>query len=201
MTSEKELADSQQSNPQHKEAVINAINQLFAEFQLVYNNQYHKAFPTTDKLGYAKKIWFNHLKNYQASQILKAGDLAIQNSEFLPTIKGVVKYIADDSGLPPVRDAFREACLAPSPKNEYNWSHPIVFLAGEKTGWFLLSSEPESKTLPLFEKQYARLAEAFLSGEQLSLPSPENVSQEEHQPLSREEQKVRLESLRKELKL
>ena len=33
-------------------------------------------------------------------------------------------------------DAYREACLAPSPKNGAPWSHAAVYLAGRDSGGF-----------------------------------------------------------------
>ena len=88
--------------------VVGAINQMFAEFQLVYNNQYHKAFPTTDKLEYTKRLWYSFLKDYSHQQILDAAHQAIKESEFLPTVHGVLKYIekprAAFAALPDIPD-------------------------------------------------------------------------------------------------
>ena len=96
---------------------MDAIDQMFAEFQLVYNNQFHKAFPTTDKLDYAKRLWYSFLKEHAAGQILDAAHHAIQESEFLPTVHGVLKYIEKPpilfSSLPPLSDQLsREEKLA-----------------------------------------------------------------------------------------
>ncbi len=40
---------------------VDAINQMFAEFELAYHNQYHKAFPDEGALNLAKKYWLTSL--------------------------------------------------------------------------------------------------------------------------------------------
>ena len=102
-----------QKNHHDKAAVMDAIDQIFAEFDLVFHNQYGKAFPTEEKLNYAKKIWFNNLCHLSAQQILDAAHRAIRESEFLPTIKGLLKYSYESAGLPSAHDAYVEACQQP----------------------------------------------------------------------------------------
>ena len=81
---------------------MDAIDQIFAEFQLLYSNQYHKAFTTTDKLVYAKRLWFSHLKDYSAKQILDAAHKATRETEFLPSVASVLKHINDDKPILPL---------------------------------------------------------------------------------------------------
>ncbi len=40
---------------------VDAINQMFAEFELAYHNQYHKAFPDEGALNLGKKILVSSL--------------------------------------------------------------------------------------------------------------------------------------------
>lgn len=88
--------------------VVGAINQVFAEFELVYHNQYNKAFNTKEKEDWAKKLWYSNLKDYSAAMILDAAHRAIKESEFLPTVSGVIKYIEKPrvafAGLPEIAD-------------------------------------------------------------------------------------------------
>jgi len=74
------------------EQAINAINQMFAEFELVYHNQYQKAFSTKEKEDWAKKLWFSNLKDFTAEEILNAAHKAIKTSSFLPTVHDVLKH-------------------------------------------------------------------------------------------------------------
>lgn len=174
---------------------------MFAEFQLVYNNQYHKAFPTTDKLEYAKRLWYPYLKDYSAQQILNACHRAIRESEFLPTVKGVLKYIGTElaeHGLPESRQAYIEACNAPNPKATYAWSHPAVYYAGQQSDWFFLASNPEHIAFPVFDRAYRQLCDEVLKGKPLSMPKQDALPETPSQPMSKQEGLEALSKLREE---
>lgn len=81
---------------------VNAINQMFAEFELVYHNQYHKAFNSKEKEDWAKKLWYSNLKEYSAQQILDAAHRAIKESDYLPTVHGVLKYCEKQGPILPL---------------------------------------------------------------------------------------------------
>ncbi len=184
-----------------KEALINVINQLFAEFELVYHNQYNKAFPNAEKVSYAKKLWLSHLSDHPPQIILKAAHCAIRESEFLPTIRGILKYCDDGYGLPDARSAYLEACRASSPKNEFNWSHPAVYYAGRESDWYFLAGSQEQQGFPVFKRNYTLICERVIAGETLSIPLPKAIPETINTPLSNDQRKQRLQSLRKELKI
>jgi hypothetical protein len=185
-----------------REAVINAVNQMFAEFALVYHNQYQKAFPDKEKLALAKRLWMQHLAHYQPEQILAAVRRVTQESEYLPTVHGVLKYLgANALGLPDARDAYREACLAPSPKVEQRWSHPAVYLAGAASDWFFLNSQTEKTAFPVFEKHYRELCERVARGETLRMPTVPALPEQIHQPMTAEQRHAAMEALRQSVNL
>ena len=96
---------------------MDAIDQVFAEFQLLYSNQYHRAFSTTDKLSYAKRLWFSHLNKYSAKQILDAAHKATRETEFLPSVASVLKHIDDNKPvLPLLIDAPQASTLSKEQK-------------------------------------------------------------------------------------
>ena len=194
-------ANPQQKNSTMKASIMDAVDQVFAEFELVYHNQYSKAFPTEEKLGYAKRIWFNNLNHLKAEQIIAAAHKAIRESEFLPTVKGLLKHVGGAQGLPEAYSAYIEACQAPSPKIEQQWSHPAVYLAGSASDWFFLASNNESKAFPIFKRHYENLCERAISGEKLTMPSYQALPETISQPLSNEERKERMKKLRETLKL
>ncbi len=182
---------------------MDAIDHIFAEFQLVYNNQYHKAFITTDKLQYAKKLWFSNLIDYSPEQILNAAHRAIKSSEYLPTIRSLLKYCEDDFslfGLPDTRNAYIEACKAPEPKAEHQWSHPAVYYAGKASDWFFLANNIESRALPVFERNYSILCERVRKGEKLEISIPEALPETITTPLSTQQQQQQIDHLRDQLK-
>ena len=180
-----------------REAVINAVNQMFAEFALVYHNQYQKAFPDREKLMLAKRLWMQHLAHYQPEQILAAVRRVTQESEYLPTVHGVLKYLgANALGLPEARDASREACLARSPKVEQSWSHPAVYLAGAASDWFFLASQTEKTALPVFEKHYNALCERVARGEVLVMPKVPALPERIQQPMTAEQRHAAMQAIR-----
>jgi len=83
-------------------SIINAVNQMFAEFELVYHNQYHKAFASKEKEDWAKKLWYSNLKEFSAQQIIDAAHRAIKESEYLPTVHGVIKYLEKQGPILPL---------------------------------------------------------------------------------------------------
>lgn len=196
-----QMASEQSDN---RDAIIDAINRIFTEFELVYHNQYHKAFPDLEKLTYAKKLWLTNFQEYSAEQILHAAHQAIKASEYLPTVRGILKYCENDFelyGLPEVRNAYIEACTAPSPKSNAHWSHPAVYHAGVAADWFFLSNNAESKTYPIFETCYLKLCERVRKGEQLNPPSIQALSEKTEPRLSDKEQHNKLKNIRKDLKI
>lgn len=178
---------------------MDAIDRMFAEFELVYHNQFMKAFSSKEKLNWAKRIWFDNLKMFSASQILDATHRAIRESEYLPTVRGVIKYIDALHGLPDTRAAYIEACNAPHPKAEQSWSHPAVYFAGEQTGWFFIDNNPEYKSFPVFETNYKRTCERVYRGEALQLPDLPALPEKVFEPLSAEARSEALKKLRKAL--
>jgi len=184
--------------------VVDAINQMFAEFELVYHNQYNKAFPTEEKLGYAKKLWFSNLCHIPPQRITSACHRAIRESEFLPTIKGILKFCEPDDrelGLPDSHSAYLEACRAPSPKAEYHWSHPAVYHAGRDSDGFFLASTAEQQAYPVFRRNYEQLCERVRRGETLPPPEAPALPKAAAKPLSPEQQKERMREMRRKLNI
>ncbi len=188
--------------PAHKDAVMDAVDRVFAEFELVYHNQYCKAFPDAEKLNYAKKLWFSYLVEYSPERIVHAARQAIKDSEFLPTVKTLIKFCTlqpAELGLPDAHAAYVEACQAPSPKHSASWSHPAVFYAGKESDWFFLANNPEYKAFPVFKRNYEIICQRVLDGEQLNIPVPKAIPEQISQPLTNEERRQRLQALRQEL--
>lgn len=183
---------------------MDAINQVFAEFEFAYHNQFHKAFADSESLAIAKKYWLSCLENFTPAQIVAAAKSVIRRSEYLPSIAVILKACEqgyDLFGLPSPREAYIEACTAPSPKRSFNWSHEAVYFAGKAAGWYMLANEPESTALPRFEYHYARLCRQVMAGEELTIEAPEPLSDRVEGALTQEELRERLARLRAELKL
>ena len=110
--------------------LIDAINQVFAEFELAYHNQYHKAYADQDRLVLAKKYWLQCLSDFHPMQLVAAARRLVKSQDYLPTISAMIRMCEQTSdlfGLPSERDAYTEACRAPAPKALHKWSHPAVY--------------------------------------------------------------------------
>lgn len=183
---------------------MDAINQAFAEFEFAYHNQFHKAFATTESLVIAKKYWLSNLEQYTPLQIVHAAKRVIKTQDYLPSIAALVRACEqgfDLFGLPAPRQAYLEACAAPSPKRQQQWSHEAVYFAGKAAGWYLLANEPEARALPIFEYHYGLLCQRVINGETLELETPTPLGPREERPLDRSETKARLAKLKSDLGL
>jgi len=178
-----------------------AINQIFELFRFNYHNQFLKAFPDYDTLIMAKRLWSRLLMDYSGEVIMKAAEKAVKESSFLPNVHEVVARcdIAEVLGLPDVHAAYMEACRAPSPKKEFNWSHPAVYYAGRASDWYFLANSPEQKAFPVFQRNYQILLQRIQAGETLELEIAKALPQESETPLDKQQQKQRLAELRKGL--
>ena len=153
-----------------------AIGQIFAQFEFAYHNQFHKAFPQSQDQIIAKKFWLDSLREFSPAQIVAAARQVVREQPYLPSLSTMVQACLkgrEIHGLPDNRRAYIEACNAPSPKAEQQWSHPAVYLAGKAAGWHLLASEPESVAMPIFEYHYEQLCRKVVSGEQLTIDAPQ----------------------------
>ncbi len=183
---------------------VDAINQLFAELQLAYHNQFHKAYAQEGSLNLAKKYWLTCLGDFTPEVILRATRQVVKSQEYLPTVAAVVAACENALplfGLPLAHAAYVEACCAPEPKAQYHWSHPAVYRAAQATSWFALSTEPQSVIFPVFEYNYHQLCQRVLRGEVLDMQVPVALPQTIPQPLSPEQNKARMQDLRKKFQL
>jgi hypothetical protein len=183
---------------------VDAINQVFAEFEFAYHNQFHKAFADLESLTIAKKYWLSNVEEYSPSHIVAAGKKLIKSREYLPTIAAFLMECEKGYelfGLPSVRAAYAEVCGASSPKASHDWSHEAVYLAGKATGWFLLANEPERTTFPLFEFNYMQVVKKVMTGQDLMVTPPVALKERVSNPTSKGLTKERLAKLRSELGL
>ena len=176
---------------------LSAINQIFELFRFNYHNQFLKALPDLDTMNMAKRLWLRLLGDYSGEVIMRAAEKAVKENGWLPNVHEVLARcdVAEILGLPTAHAAYVEACRAPSPKKEFNWSHPAVYFAGRATDWFFIANEPEEKVFPVFKRNYDLLLNRIQNGEDLEIDLPRALPKETTTPLSRDEQKDRLKNL------
>ncbi|MDD9891166.1 MAG: replication protein P [Gammaproteobacteria bacterium] len=183
---------------------VDAINQIFAEFEFAYHNQFHKAFAEAEALVIAKKYWLSSLERYSPRQIVAAAKHVIQSQDYLPSIAAFIRACEEGKdlfGLPATRQAYVEACSAPSPKKAFAWSHEAVYYAGKAAGWYLLANESEATAYPLFEYHYEQLCRRVVNGEELAIVAPKALAEKVERKIDKKEAKTRIARLKKELGL
>lgn len=169
-------------------------------FRINYHNQFYSAFADTTLLDQAKRLWLDSLRHLGPGPVLAAARALIEQEEYLPTLRKMLAACEDQlaaAGLPRARDAYREACNAPAPREAQPWSHPAVYHAGRTVGWYDLATRPESVSWPEFQRAYRDCCRRVLAGEDLSVPT--RPASEPATALSREEGARRLRELRREL--
>ena len=177
---------------------IESIDALFLKLELAYHYQFYKVFGTDDKLNEGKKLWANSLKKYEVTIINEASEEIIHTQPYFPTLTDIVKLceqLKKSTSLPSADEAFIEARKSFSPRKKYNWSHPIIYLAGKKTGWNFLNEKDGRDIFYDFKKNYEHLVKAVNNGKEFSIP--EDIVDEELKPL---DQKL-FESLRKKFNI
>ena len=177
---------------------IESIDALFLKLELAYHYQFYKVFGTDDKLNEGKKLWANSLKKYEVTIINQASEEIIHTQPYFPTLTDIVKLceqLKKSTSLPSADEAFIEARKSFSPRKKYNWSHPIIYLAGKKTGWNFLNEKDGRDIFYDFKKNYEHLVKAVNNGKKFSIP--EDSVDEELKPLN---QKL-FESLRKKFNI
>jgi len=185
-------------------AHVDTINQVFALFRVNFHNQYYAAFNDTQLLNQTKKLWLDSLARFTPQQILTGAKLAIERSDYLPTLHKMITFCQGDPqshGLPDPHQAYVEACHAENPKSAHQWSHPAVYYAGKESGWHMLATSAEHLAFPIFKQTYQRWCDKVLSGEQLPVIEVPLIEQDTVTPLSKTENKSRLDALRKTLKI
>ena len=185
--------------PKRSAELVEAINQVFALFRLNYHNQYYAAYSDAQQLNQIKKLWLDSLREHPAAQLLQGAKLAIESSDYLPTLNRMRRCCEEALtalGLPAAREAYLEACNAGKPAEAQRWSHPVVYWTGQDCGWIFLASANESQSWPMFREHYQTRCAAVLRGEtppEVPQPAADRLSV---QPLPADEAVERIRRMR-----
>ena len=181
---------------------VELINLIFAELEITFHNQFHKAFPDEETLTLAKQLWLAKLEKYQNEIVFRSIDKIIETSKYLPSLSAVLDQIKKlkllEQNIPSSGAAYIEASsLGEISPLDFKWSHPFVYHAGVKIGWYRLKTESEFNIKKEFFDAYEEILEESEFKESLLL-LPENKKKiPEDKPLSSKKQKARLENIKK----
>ncbi|MAH76918.1 MAG: hypothetical protein ISQ63_02465 [SAR86 cluster bacterium] len=181
---------------------VELINLIFAELEITFHNQFHKAFPDEETLTLAKQLWLAKLEKYQNEIVFRAIDKIIETSKYLPSLSAVLNQIKElkllEQNIPSSNAAYIEASsLGETNPLDFNWSHPFVYHAGAKVGWYRLKTESEFGIKKEFLETYEEVLEESEFKESLLLLPKTKEEVTEEKPLSSDLQKDRLEKIKK----
>ena len=198
-----ELGQNNEQPRKPSQDFIDAINQVFALFKLNYHNQFYKAYSNTEELNAAKRLWVDSLRTFSPSTLLQSAKAIIQGSEFLPTLRTMIRHCEELSheALPDAHSAYIEACRAPSPKANHHWSHIAIYYAGKACDWYFLQNNTEQTAFPVFKLEYERICAQIRAGLELEPPAKVALSHSSAQPLDKEANQSRLAALKSSLDL
>ena len=181
---------------------VELINLIFAELEITFHNQFHKAFPDEETLTLAKQLWLAKLEKYENEIVFRAIDKIIETSKYLPSLSSVLNQIKElklrEQNIPSSNAAYIEASsLGETSPMDFNWSHPFIYHAGAKVGWYRLKTESEFDIKKEFLSVYEKILEESEFKESLLLLPVNNEEMTDDKPLSSEKQKARLEDIKK----
>lgn len=171
-----------------KEDLIKSVDSLFLKLELAYHYQFYKVFGTDDKLKEGKKLWAVSLKHISSEIILEAIENVISSQSYLPTLTDLLKACNDinrKDGFPSLEEAYLEARRSYQPRRDFNWTHPIVYFAGKKTGWNILDEKDSNQSLQVFRKNYMYLKMQAQNGTEFKIKSNSD-NNEKSKPFNRD---------------
>jgi len=192
MTPGQKISSSERKN------FIEAIDNLFLKLELSYHYQFYKVFGTDERLSEGKKLWAVSLKSFSLETIAQAIENVIGSQSYLPTLTDIVKACSEINsydGFPSVEEAYIEARKSFSPRQQYPWSHPIVYFTGKKIGWNLLDERDSKELFHSFKKIFNRYKKNAVDGVEFKIEPIKEIPQSK--PLN----KKLFESLRKKHKV
>ena len=170
------MTPGQKISNSDRKSFIKAIDDLFLKLELSYHYQFYKVFGTDHRLTEAKKLWAESLKKYPTESINAAVETVIQSNDYLPTLTEILKACSGSMGeinIPSPQEAFIEAQKSSAPRQEFSWTHPIIYWTGKEIGWDLINSPNNTNTFQAFSKTYMRLAKEMRAGKKFDLAPTE----------------------------
>ena len=181
---------------------VELINLIFAELEITFHNQFHKAFPDEETLSLAKQLWLAKLEKFENELIFEAIDKIIETAKYLPSLSAVLNLIKEMKfkkfKVPSPNKAYIEASsLGEINPLDFSWSHPYVYHAGAKIGWYRLKTDSEFEIKKEFLEVYEEILEESELNESFALLPEKKDNLVSEKPLDKKNQIERLEAIKK----
>lgn len=179
---------------------IELVNLIFAQLEITYHNQFHKAFKDEVSLNLAKQLWLKKLEIFSLDLIFEAIDELTSKSKYLPslsqTLEEIKSHYLKKEGIQSIEAAFAEACLGSDEPENFKWSHPLVYETAKNFGWADLRRSEEREGFEKFQSLMSDSIKDYLcDASNFYLPEL-NAIKESKTNLSQEEQIHLLEKLK-----
>ena len=180
---------------------IELVNLIFAQLEITYHNQFHKAFKDEVSLNLAKQLWLKKLEIFSLDLIFEAIDELTSKSKYLPslsqTLEEIKSHYLKKEGIQSIEAAFAEACLGSDEPENFKWSHPLVYETAKNFGWADLRRSEEREGFEKFQSLMSDSIKDFLNDASNFYLPELNAIKESKTNLSQEEQIHLLEKLKK----
>ncbi len=179
---------------------IELVNLIFAQLEITYHNQFHKAFKDEISLNLAKQLWLKKLEIFSLDLIFEAIDELTSKSKYLPslsqTLEEIKSHYLKKEGIQSIEAAFAEACLGSDEPENFKWSHPLIYETAKNFGWADLRRSEEREGFEKFQSLMSDSIKDYLcDASNFYLPEL-NAIKESKTNLSQEEQIHLLEKLK-----
>ena len=179
---------------------IELVNLIFAQLEITYHNQFHKAFKDEISLNLAKQLWLKKLEIFSLDLIFEAIDELTSKSKFLPslsqTLEEIKSHYLKKEGIQSIESAFDEACLGSDEPENFKWSHPLIYETAKNFGWADLRRSEERTGFEKFQSLMSDSIKDYLSDASNFYLPVLNAVKEIKTNLSQEEQIHLLEKLK-----
>lgn len=160
------------------------VNDIFRALQGAFP-AWRSAFPDDDSLRVAKTTW---VKGLMAAGVTDLKQIArgikkarLSESDFFPSVGKFISWCRmtpEELGLPSDDLAWREVGQHCHHVLIHNWSHPGVYEAGRRVGWFELRNG--TATRKSFAEQYQAVVADVAAGAEFVMPAADATRLEHH---------------------
>ena len=179
---------------------IELVNLIFAQLEITYHNQFHKAFKDEISLNLAKQLWLKKLEIFSLDLIFEAIDELTSKSKYLPslsqTLEEIKSHYLKKEGIQSIEAAFAEACLGSDEPENFKWSHPLIYETAKNFGWADLRRSEEREGFEKFQSLMSDSIKDYLCDASNFYLPEFNAIKESKTNLSQEEQIHLLEKLK-----
>lgn len=169
---------------------VGFVNDLFKSLQVAYP-AWRQAFPTDQDLQLAKKSWIRAFAENGVTakeQVARGMKRARRDeSDFFPSVGKFISWCRlspEEMGLPSEDLAWREINQHSHHVLVHKWSHPAIYEAGSRTGWFDIrtrSDERERAGLrKAFRGHYLAVIKELEQGAEFTIPAADETRLEHH---------------------